>query len=129
MTEIRGQKSEITKATVLGAMVFALCSLLLAPCCSAQAQQPTKIPRIGYLSGSSLSAAAARVAAFQHGLRDLGYVEGKNIVIEWRAGEGNSIEISRMRPNWCGSRWTSSLRPVGQKYAQPGRRPPQFPLS
>jgi putative tryptophan/tyrosine transport system substrate-binding protein len=68
--------------------VLTLCAMLLALSYSASAQQPTKVPRIGYLSGSSLSTDAARVAAFQHGLRDLGYVEGKNIVIEWRSGEG-----------------------------------------
>ena len=69
-------------------LLSCLCALLFALSVPAEAQQPTKIPRIGYLSGSSLAAAAARVAAFQHGLRDLGYVEGKNIVIEWRSGEG-----------------------------------------
>jgi putative tryptophan/tyrosine transport system substrate-binding protein len=68
--------------------VLTLCAMLLALSYSASAQQPTKVPRIGYLSGSSLSTDAARVAAFQHGLRDIGYVEGKNIVIEWRSGEG-----------------------------------------
>jgi putative tryptophan/tyrosine transport system substrate-binding protein len=91
MTEIRGQKSEISKTLALRPLLLALSllsSLLLAPCSSAHAQQATKVPRMGYLSGSSLSAAEARVAAFQQGLRDLGYVEGKNIVIEWRSGEG-----------------------------------------
>ena len=68
--------------------VLTLCAMLSALSYSASAQQPTKVPRIGYLSGSSLSTDAARVAAFQHGLRDIGYVEGKNIVIEWRSGEG-----------------------------------------
>ena len=56
----------------------------------AEAQQPTKIPRIGVLSAVSLSAMVARVEAFRQGLRDLGYVEGKNIVIEWRSAEGKS---------------------------------------
>ena len=55
---------------------------------AAHAQQPTKIPRIGYLSGNSLSDLAARIEAFRRGLRELGYVEGKNIVIEWRSAEG-----------------------------------------
>ena len=64
------------------AVLLALCSLLLAPCFPAEAQQPTKIPRIGYLSATSPSANAARVEAFRQGLRELGYVEGKNIVIE-----------------------------------------------
>ena len=54
----------------------------------AQAQQPTKIPRIGYLTAASLSAISARIEAFRQGLRELGYVEGKNIVIEWRYAEG-----------------------------------------
>jgi putative ABC transport system substrate-binding protein len=53
------------------------------------AQQPTKIPRIGYLIGPSLSTfTSARIEAFRQGLRELGYVEGKNIVIEWRSAEG-----------------------------------------
>ncbi len=66
---------------VLSAMIFALCA-------TAHAQQPTKIPRIGFLTGSSISATSARIAAFRQGLRDLGYLEGKNIVIEWRSWEG-----------------------------------------
>jgi putative ABC transport system substrate-binding protein len=62
--------------------------ILLTTAPFSDAQQPTKIPRIGYLSGSSLSALASRIEAFRQGLRDLGYVEGKNIVIEWRSAEG-----------------------------------------
>ena len=65
-----------------------VCAILFALCPSAEAQQPTKIPRIGYLSGSSPSANAARVEAFRQGLRELGYVGGKNIVIEYRYAEG-----------------------------------------
>jgi putative tryptophan/tyrosine transport system substrate-binding protein len=53
------------------------------------AQQPTKVPRIGYLAANSLSDNAARIKGFRQGLRELGYVEGKNIVIEWRSAEGN----------------------------------------
>src|SRR5437870_5091522 len=54
----------------------------------AEAQQPMKVPRLGYLSGAPLSANPERVEAFRQGLRELGYVEGKNIVIEWRSAEG-----------------------------------------
>jgi putative tryptophan/tyrosine transport system substrate-binding protein len=54
----------------------------------AEAQQPKKVPRIGYLSVSSPSANVGRIEAFRQGLRELGYVEGKNIVIEWRYAEG-----------------------------------------
>ena len=53
------------------------------------AQQPAKIPRIGYLNASSATSAASRVDAFRRGLRELGYVEGKNIVVEYRFAEGN----------------------------------------
>jgi len=67
---------------------IALCTMLFALSLSAEAQQPTKIPRIGYLLGVSLSASSARIEAFRQGLRDFGYVEGKNIIIEWRSAEG-----------------------------------------
>src|SRR6476646_8805808 len=68
--------------------LLALCAMLLTLSASAQAQQQTKIPRIGYLGGASLSAIPARIEAFQRGLRELGYVEGKNSVIEWRSAPG-----------------------------------------
>jgi putative ABC transport system substrate-binding protein len=53
----------------------------------AQAQQPKKVPRIGYL-GATGPTNPARIEAFRQGLRELGYVEGKNIVIDWRHHEG-----------------------------------------
>ena len=62
--------------------------VLLAVAVIAEAQQPKKVPRIGYLTGSSPSARSARIEAFGQGLRELGYVEGKNIVIEYRYAEG-----------------------------------------
>jgi putative ABC transport system substrate-binding protein len=64
-----------------------LCALLFALCSSASAQQPGKVPRIGYLTPST-SPNRSYIEAFRQGLRDLGYVEGKNLVIEWRANEG-----------------------------------------
>src|SRR5207244_13389190 len=54
----------------------------------AQAQQPTKVPRIGFLGVTSPSTISARLEAFRQGLREFGYVEGKNIVIEYRYAEG-----------------------------------------
>jgi putative ABC transport system substrate-binding protein len=62
--------------------------MLLAPSFPVGAQQPTKIPRIGFLIAASPSSVSARLEAFRQGLRELGYVEGKNIVIEWRYAEG-----------------------------------------
>jgi putative tryptophan/tyrosine transport system substrate-binding protein len=57
-------------------------TVLLLTGLHAQAQQTKKIPRIGYLTVSSLAANVARIEAFRQGLRELGYVEGNNIVIE-----------------------------------------------
>ena len=72
-----------TKITViaLSVMLFALCS-------PSQAQQPKKVHRIGYLTVAPLSSNVGRIEAFRQGLRELGYVEGQNIVIEWRSAEG-----------------------------------------
>jgi ABC-type uncharacterized transport system substrate-binding protein len=78
---------------VLGA---ALCALLLTLCASLQAQQPEKITRIGYLSGSSRPAMATRYKAFLEGLRELGYMEGKNIVVEWRFADRNVDRVSAL---------------------------------
>jgi putative ABC transport system substrate-binding protein len=63
---------------------------------SAQAQQPTKIPRIGYLSANSPSSESARTEPFRQRLRELGYVEGKNIVIEWRYAEGKLDRLAEL---------------------------------
>ena len=69
--------------------VLTLSALLLALCLSAEAQQPTKVPRIGYLGTNPRSTNPARIDAFRQGLRELGYTEGKNIIIEWRFAEAN----------------------------------------
>src|SRR5215510_13823638 len=66
------------KATWLVALLFLAAGTL------AQGQQATKVPRIGSLSASSPSVVSARLEAFRQGLRELGYLEGKNIVIEYR---------------------------------------------
>jgi len=85
---------------VAAVIAFAVCGAV------AQAQQPTKVPRIGYLTASSLSANPTRVAAFRQVLRELGYIEGQNIVIEWRSSEGKgdrlpalAAELARLKVN------------------------------
>jgi putative ABC transport system substrate-binding protein len=65
-----------------------LTTILLTTVSIAEAQQPTKVPRIGFLSAFSGSSLSARIEAFRQGLRELGYVEGKNVVIESRYAEG-----------------------------------------
>ena len=72
--------------------VLTLCAMLFALSLPAQAQQPKKVPRIGFLS--SASANARRMEGFHQGLRELGYVEGKNIVIEQRWAEGKLDRLS-----------------------------------
>ena len=64
-----------------------MASVLLTAAPAPHAQLSTKIPRIGYLTNSPLSASAKFARSFRQGLRDLGYIEGKNIVIDWRSGE------------------------------------------
>lgn len=83
---------KLTSATSKSALrnpkfLLMLCTLLLAPCFSVQAQ-PAKIPRLGFLIAASPAAVAPRLEAFRQGLRELGYVEGKNVEIEWRYAEG-----------------------------------------
>jgi len=69
-------------------VLFCLLITVLLITGSAEAQQARKVPRIGYLTATSLSSNVARIDAFRQGQRQLGYVEGKNILIEWRSGEG-----------------------------------------
>jgi ABC-type uncharacterized transport system substrate-binding protein len=69
-------------------LIWLLITVLLTTAPTSEAQQPEKVPRIGFLITSSPSAIAPRMDAFRQGLRELGYVEGKNIVIERRHAEG-----------------------------------------
>jgi putative tryptophan/tyrosine transport system substrate-binding protein len=55
---------------------------------AAQAQQPTKVPRIGYLSNTDAATDSARAEGIRLALRDLGYIEGQTIAIEYRYAEG-----------------------------------------
>ena len=66
--------------------------MLFALCGSAEAQQPKKVPRIGYQSAGS---SAVREEAFRQGLRELGYVEEQNIVVEWRFAQGKPDQVPR----------------------------------
>jgi putative ABC transport system substrate-binding protein len=70
-------------------LLWLLTVLLLASIDHAEAQESVKIPRIGYLTNTPFSADQASRDAFRRALRELGYVEGKNIVIELRSGEGS----------------------------------------
>jgi ABC-type uncharacterized transport system substrate-binding protein len=67
---------------------FAVCAMLFALCQSAEAQQPTKVPRIGYLSSVDPATDSASTEGIRLALRRLGYIEGQNIAIEYRYAEG-----------------------------------------
>jgi putative tryptophan/tyrosine transport system substrate-binding protein len=85
--------SVMKKARVLSIMFLAV---LLAVSVMAEAQQTKKVPRIGYLSANFPTTSPARREAFRQGLRELGYVEGKNIVIEYGYAEGKRGRLSEL---------------------------------
>ena len=77
----------LNSAILAGALLFALCF-------PAEAQQPAKTPRIGYISGSGdPRTPAPNVEAFRQGLRDLGYIEGKTILVEYRYAAGKLDQL------------------------------------
>jgi putative tryptophan/tyrosine transport system substrate-binding protein len=77
-------------------LVFILTVVILAFVHRVEAQQPAKIPRIGFVtSAGDPKNPGPRVQAFQHGLRELGYVEGKNIVVEYRYIEGRGENVAK----------------------------------
>ena len=69
-------------------LVYALLALILTTIHLAEAQQPKKATLLGYLSARSSSSESTRIEAFRQVLRELGYIEGKNIIIEYRFAEG-----------------------------------------
>jgi hypothetical protein len=77
--------------------------MLLAVGVTAQAQQPVKIPRIGWLGADPQ---APTRETFLQGLRDLGYVEGQSILVEWRFAETSPIDFLTLPPSWFASKLT-----------------------
>ena len=71
----------------------AFCAVLFASFSSTEAQQPGKVSRVGFLTTVPFAAITARKEAFRQGLRELGYLEGKNILIEWRSADGREDRL------------------------------------
>jgi ABC-type uncharacterized transport system substrate-binding protein len=90
----RSKHGRMARKTVIVVWLVTLVTLSLASFRLAKAQQTKKVSRIGFISGFSASSLSARIEAFRQGLRELGYVEGKNIVIESRYAEGR---LDRLR--------------------------------
>lgn len=81
-----------------------LCLLLLALGVPVKAQQPKKISRAGYLAGISVAADAPRLEAFRQGLRDLGYIEGENLIIEYRHSGGDFERLPALATELVGQK-------------------------
>src|SRR5436853_7804937 len=103
-------------------VLLALCSMVLALVHLADAQQPAKIPRIGYVSGQgNPKAPGPLVEGFRQGLRDLGYIEGKNILVEYRYVEegldrvpGLVTELVRLKVDVLVATVTQAIRAAKQ---------------
>lgn len=79
--------------------VSILATLILTSIQPAHAQKPAKVPRIGMLFTGTASPPSARIEAFRKGLRDLGYIEGQNIILEWRFAEGKLDRLPDLATN------------------------------
>lgn len=112
-----------SKSAIHIAKLLSLVSLLLAPCPPAYAQQLSKIPRVGYISGEGdPNNPGPRTAAFRNGLHELGYVEGKNIQVDYRyilgqSGriEGLVAELIQLKPDVLVTASLASTRAAKQQ--------------
>jgi putative tryptophan/tyrosine transport system substrate-binding protein len=77
-------------------ILLALCSVLLAPCSAVEAQQTGKVPRIGFLDNSTAAGSAGLLEVFWQEMRKLGWIEGKNITIEYRFAEQKSERLPEL---------------------------------
>ena len=93
-------------------LVSLLAAFFLATVSSASAQQPNKVFRIGYLSGTDRETDAPRAEGTRWALRDLGYIEGQNIIIEYRHAEGKAgrnAELAAERLSPSGSSYPMNV--------------------
>src|SRR5438046_2270832 len=87
------------KARVLSILFVVV---LLAVAVIAEAQQPSKVPKIGFLVGPSRSFFASRIESFEQGLHSLGYIGGKNIAIEYRYADGKADRLPTLAAELVG---------------------------
>jgi putative ABC transport system substrate-binding protein len=84
---VKSEESGVRRKNIF---CVALSAMLFALCASAMAQQPTKVFRIGYLSGTDRATDAPRAEGTRRALREVGYIEGQNIIVEYRHAEGKA---------------------------------------
>ncbi len=101
-----------------------LFTFLLFTICLAEAQQPTKVPRIGFLDPTSRAVSEARIEAFQQGLRKFGYTEGKNIAIDYRFAEGRSERLRDLASELVGLNVDLIVTRATRAPLQPSKRQP-----
>src|SRR5262245_27534186 len=99
--------------------ILTLCATLLAISIPSQGQQFAGMSSIGYLVVASLSASKDRIAPFRQGLRERGYVEGKNLIIEWRSADGKpdrmpalAAELVQLKVDVIVTAGTGATRPA-----------------
>jgi hypothetical protein len=109
--------------------VLLLITFVLAAIPFAQAQQPPANPRIGLLNTNAAAAFTARAEGFRQGLRELGYVEGKNIKIEYRYADGKLERLPVLAAELVRLKVVSSSRLFHPQPVRPKKQPIQFPLS
>jgi putative tryptophan/tyrosine transport system substrate-binding protein len=107
-------------------IVVWLVALAFAPLRLADAQQAKKIFRIGFLAGAP---AEDNLRGLRQGLRELGYIEGKNITIEYRYAEGNFDRFPPLPLNWSASRLTLLSHGVHQRLRLPRTQLARSPSS
>jgi putative ABC transport system substrate-binding protein len=88
------RKSKIQNRKLVG--IVALAIALTIGGAVAESQQPAKVPRIGVLNATSAASMASRMEQFREGLRDVGYIEGQNIVVEYRYADGKLNQLPEL---------------------------------
>jgi putative ABC transport system substrate-binding protein len=93
VTSVEGKSGKNMKRKIT---VLTLCVMLFALCFPAVAQRPKKVPRIGFLIAATRDTQSARTEAFRQGLRELGYIEGQNVAVEYRYAEGKTDRLPEL---------------------------------
>jgi hypothetical protein len=101
--------------------------MLFALSVPVEAQQPGKIPRIGYVSGADDLNKPGPEEAFRRGLQELGYVEGKNILVEYRSQEGKADRGPSLVSELIQLKVDVLALYLHLRSVQPSRRPERFP--